>query len=284
MFDLSAQSVVVTGGGTGLGRAITLAMARSGATVFIAGRRPDALHSVAALASAEGLVVVPVPTDISERSEVEALVQTVLDRTGRLDTFVNNAGGADRDDTGPLIDLDVDQFERVISLNLTWTFFAAQSAARAMTRGGSIINITSRSATGANPMTGQYGAAKAAIENLTRTMAVEWGHLGIRVNAVAPGLVITENNSQVYLTVSRLRRQLATVPLQRLGRPDDVGPACVYLASDEAQWVSGVVVPVNGGSTIPVGLLTYLHHRNSEVMDAAAFQENFDPSRKEGED
>ena len=269
MFDLSDQSVIVTGGGTGLGRSIALAMARSGASVFVAGRRPETLEAVVSEASTAGLDIVAVPTDICDRSQVAALIQTVLDRTGRLDTFVNNAGGAARDDTGPLMDIDVDQFERVISLNLTWTFFAAQSAARAMTNGGSIINITSRSASGANPMTGQYGAAKAAVENLTRTMSVEWGHLGIRVNAVAPGLVITDNNSETYLTESRLRRQLATVPLQRLGRPDDVGPACVYLASDEAQWVSGTVMPVNGGSTIPVGLLTYLHHHNAAAMEAA---------------
>lgn len=268
MFDLGGQSVVVTGGGTGLGRSIALAMARAGASVFIAGRRSDALDVVVAQAATEELEIVAVPTDIRERSQVQALIRTVLNRTGRLDSFVNNAGGASRGDTGPLMDLDVDQFERVIALNLTWTFFAAQSAARAMTHGGSIINITSRSASGANPMTGQYGAAKAAVENLTRTMSVEWGHLGIRVNAVAPGLVITENNSGAYLTESRLRRQLATVPLQRLGRPDDVGPACVYLASDEAQWVSGTVIPVNGGSTIPVGLLTYLHHRNAGATQA----------------
>jgi NAD(P)-dependent dehydrogenase (short-subunit alcohol dehydrogenase family) len=172
---------------------------------------------------------------------------------------------------GPLLSLTEAQWDAVVDLNLKATFFACQTAAKAMAEhGGSIINITSRSASQPNPMTGQYGAAKAAVENLTLTMAVEWGHLGIRVNAVAPGLVLIEKATApggAMSKQSRIDRQARTVPLRRLGVPDDVGPLCAYLASDEASWVSGEVIQVHGGSRIPVGYLTYLHHVN-ERLDA----------------
>jgi NAD(P)-dependent dehydrogenase (short-subunit alcohol dehydrogenase family) len=127
-----------------------------------------------------------------------------------------------------------------------------------MTAGGSIINITSRSGSQPNPMTGQYGAAKAGVDNLTGTMAVEWGHLGIRVNAIAPGLVLTEDNAE-FMSGPRAQKQIDVVPLGRLGTPDDIGPLCVYLASDEAAWISGVVIQANGASRIPFGYLAYLH-------------------------
>ena len=168
-----------------------------------------------------------------------------------------------RGDIGPLLDVREDQWDRVVDLNLKWTFFAAQAAARAMRRGGSIVNITSRSASHPNPNTGHYGAAKAAVENLTLTMAAEWGHLGIRVNAVAPGVVMTEELAKVFNTESRIRRQVETVPLQRLGTPDDIGPLCAYLLSDAASWTTGALIAVNGGSPVPMGYLSYLHKVNN---------------------
>jgi NAD(P)-dependent dehydrogenase (short-subunit alcohol dehydrogenase family) len=111
-------------------------------------------------------------------------------------------------------------------------------------------------------MTGQYGAAKAGVENLTATMAVEWGHLGIRVNAVAPGLVVTPESmaSGSMSSSSRRQRQVDAVPLRRLGTVEDVAAACVFLASDEAGWITGETMQVTGGSRITVGYLSYLHH------------------------
>ena len=117
-------------------------------------------------------------------------------------------------------------------------------------------------------MTGQYGAAKAGVENLTATMAVEWGHLGIRVNAVAPGVVVTEKSTMTSsASPSWHRRQVETIPLQRLGTVDDIGPICVYLASDEASWTTGEVIHIQGGSRIPVGLLSYLHRVMPDVKE-----------------
>ena len=136
----------------------------------------------------------------------------------------------------------------------------AVAAARAMATsgGGSVINISSRAGTFPSPNTGHYGAAKAAVNNITCTMAAEWGHLGIRVNAITPGVIITEANSE-RMTAARRLRQTATVPLRRLGDPDDIASLCVFLASDDASWISGAVIPVNGGSPLSIGYLSYLH-------------------------
>lgn len=264
MFSLKGKGVVVTGGGRGIGRGISTAMARAGAAVVVAGRTAEALEETAAVIAESGGRAVPVVCDITKHDDIAALVARAEREIGYIDAWVNNAGSASPSDNAPLLELDEGQWDRVVDLNLKWTFFAAQAAARAMTRGGSIINITSRSASQPCPMTGQYGAAKAGVENLTATMAVEWGHLGIRVNAIAPGVVLTEGLTTMA-SVSRQRRQIETVPLQRLGTVDDVGPLAVYFASDESAWVSGTVVPVTGGSRIPIGLLSYLRRVNAEV-------------------
>jgi len=260
MFDLTGKAVVVTGGGRGIGRGIVRAMARAGADVVVAGRTVATLEESAQEVRDLGRRAVVVPTDITRRGDLERLAARTVEELGRLDCWVNNAGSADPGDVGPLLDIDERQWDAVVDLNLKWTFFACQVAARTMgTQGGSIVNISSRSGSQPCPMTGHYGAAKAGVESLTATMAAEWGHLGIRVNAVAPGVVVGDGGtSSAMTTPGRERRQLQTIPLRRLGTPDDIGPLCVYLASDEASWVTGSVIQVTGGSRIPIGLLTYL--------------------------
>ena len=214
-----------------------------------------------------------VVADITRLEDIERIVRQTTETFGYIDCWVNNAGSADPNDVGPLIDLTPDRWDRVVDLNMKWTFFAAQAAVRTMSRGGCVINITSRSGSQPNPMTGQYGAAKAGVENLTATMAVEWGHLGIRVNAVAPGVVLTESNASSSMSSpSRMRRQIETVPLRRLGNVDDVGALCAFLASDEASWITGEVIQLTGGSRISVGYLTYLHHVNQRMAEAESKQ------------
>lgn len=266
MFSLAGKTVIVTGGGRGIGRGISMAMARAGANVAVAGRAEKPLEEVAAAIGDEGGTAMPIVCDITRRADIDRLVSMVAERFGYIDVLVNNAGSASPSDNGSLLDLDEGQWDRVVDLNLKWTFFVTQAVARQMTRGGSIINITSRSASQPCPMTGQYGAAKAGLENLTATMAVEWGHRGIRVNAIAPGVVLTENLTTMQ-SASRQRRQIETIPLQRLGQVEDVAPLAVYFASDESAWVTGTVVPVNGGSRIPIGLLSYLHRVNAQAED-----------------
>jgi NAD(P)-dependent dehydrogenase (short-subunit alcohol dehydrogenase family) len=261
MFSLAGKVAVVTGGGRGIGKGISLALAEAGAAVICTGRTEVPLQSTASVIRGKGGRALVLPADITASGTAQAIVERALSEFGRLDIWVNNAGSASPDDVGPLIDLNEQQWDNVVDLNLKWTFFAAQAAARAMTAGGSIINISSRSGSQPNPMTGQYGAAKAGVENLTATMAVEWGHRGIRVNAVAPGVVLTEENAE-FMSCSRAQKQIDTVPLGRLGTPDDIGPLCVYLAADESAWISGTVIQVTGGSRVPIGYLAYLHKVN----------------------
>jgi 3-oxoacyl-[acyl-carrier protein] reductase len=269
MFALSGKTVVVTGGGRGIGRGIARAMARAGADVVITGRSPEPLEETASELRALGAAITTVPADITGFDGIAAVVDAALAGRGYIDCWVNNAGSASAGDVGPLLDLDEGQWDRVVDLNMKWTFFATQAAVRTMTRGGSIVNITSRTASQPCPMTGQYGAAKAGIESLTATMAVEWGHLGIRVNAIAPGVVLTENSGSLAKESTR-RRQIETVPLRRLGEVDDIGPLAVYFAADESSWTSGTVVQVTGGSRIPIGTLSYLHRVNRAEEERAA--------------
>lgn len=265
MFSLAGKTVVVTGGGRGIGRGISRACARAGANVVITGRSADKLDETGEELDALGAHWLGVPGDITTAGAADAIVKAAQSRFGRIDGWVNNAGSAAASDVGPLLDIDAGQWDRVVDLNLKWTFFAMQAAARAMSEsGGSIVNITSRAGSQPCPITGHYGAAKAGVESLTATAAVEWGHLGIRVNAIAPGVVLTED-SQSMSSPARRKRQIETVPLQRLGSVDDIGPLAVYYLSDEAAWISGTVVQATGGSRIPVGLLTYLHHKNGEI-------------------
>ncbi len=274
MFDLTGKCIMVTGGGRGIGRGISRAMANCGAGVVVAGRSEGPLIDTVDELRTIGVRAVPVVTDITSRPSLEALVQVALAEFGAIDCWVNNAGSANSWDVGPLIDLSEESWDAVVDLNLKWTFFAAQAAARAMMgRGGSIINISSRSGSQPNPMTGQYGAAKAGIENLTATMAVEWGHHGIRVNAVAPGLVPTEDSLAPGGSMSkpsRVARQIETVPMRRLGTVDDIGAACAFLASDEASWISGETIQITGGSRITVGYLAYMHRITEKLATERA--------------
>ncbi len=267
MFSMEGKTVVVTGGGRGIGEGISLCMARAGANVVIAGRKPEPLEDVAGRVRELGCQALTQPTDITNPADITRLVERSLERFGYIDCWVNNAGSARNQDVSSLMDITLEQWDPVVDLNMKWTFFAAQAAARTMHRGGSIINISSRSGSQPNPMTGQYGAAKAGLENLTSTMAVEWGHLGIRVNAVAPGMVITAANSRPGALMnkpSRRQRQIDTTPLRRLGTLEDVGAACVFLASEEASWITGEVIQLTGGSRIAAGLLSYLHRVHQE--------------------
>jgi NAD(P)-dependent dehydrogenase (short-subunit alcohol dehydrogenase family) len=263
--ELRDKTVVVTGGGRGIGRGIAVAMAAAGANVVVAGRAASILDDTVTEIERLGGKALAVPTDITSPGAIDALVAAAIQAFGSVDCWVNNAGSSAPGDAGPLLDIAEDQWDRVVDLNLKATFFCCQAAARAMRNGGSIINISSRAASFPSPRTGTYAAAKAGVDSLTATMAVEWGHLAIRVNAIAPGLVATETNQAEGGTLStpgRRERQLATVPLGRLGEVGDIAALAVFLASDSAEWLSGQVIQVDGGSRITVGYLSYLRHVN----------------------
>lgn len=267
MFSLENKVAIVTGGGSGIGRTISELMAAAGAKLFITGRSQEPLDATAARIAAAGGHVVAKAIDITAAGAADATIDEAVAAFGRVDVLVNNAGGSDPSDAVALLDVREDQWDRVVDLNLKANFFMAQAFARQIRQqnsadggsdGGTIVQISSRSGSQPNPMTGPYGAAKAGIENLVGTMAVEWGHLNIRVNAIAPGLVVTDAN-QEFMSGPRAQKQIDSVPLGRLGKAEDVAALCVYLASDAAQWVSGTVIQVTGGSRLPMGYLAYLH-------------------------
>jgi len=245
-FDLTGRVAVVTGSGQGIGRAIAWGLADAGCDVVLNARRLDDLEATAAGISERGRDSVIVPGDIRDLSE--DLAERAMERFGRIDIWVNNVGGSDEKTTRVLVDTPDDIFRSQLELNLTSAFQGCKAAAERMQPGGSIINISSGAGMRGSPFTGPYAAAKAGMNNMTETLALELAP-NIRVNAVAPGPVVTEAFSEVLNTDGQHEAIAATIPLGRLGVPGDIAGAVLYLASDAASWVTGQLILVAGGRT-----------------------------------
>jgi NAD(P)-dependent dehydrogenase (short-subunit alcohol dehydrogenase family) len=242
LIDYTGSVVLVTGGTKGVGRGIVERFAAAGATVVTCARNepanvlPPEIEFVAA--------------DIRQPEEITRLIDHVKARFGRLDVLVNNAGGsppADSATASPRFS------EAIVRLNLLAPLWLAQAAnviMQAQDTGGAIINISSVSGLGPSPTTVAYGAAKAGLINLTETLAVEWAPK-VRVNAVTPGYVRTEQAPLFYGDEAGIARVAGTVPLGRLGDPSDVGDACLFIASPLAGYVSGANLVVHGGGEAP---------------------------------
>ena len=245
-FDLSGRVAVVTGSGQGIGRAIAWGLADAGCDVVLNARRLPDLEVTAQGVEQRGRRALIVAGDIRDLSE--SLAEQTIDRFGRLDIWVNNVGGSDDKTTRALIDTPDDVFRAQLELNLTSAFQGCKAAAKRMKAGGAIVNISSGAGTRGSPFTGPYAAAKAGMNNLTETLALELAP-DIRVNAVAPGPVATEAFGEVLGTDGQHETIAATIPLGRLGQPDDIAAAVLYLASDAASWVTGQLLLVAGGRT-----------------------------------
>lgn len=247
LFDMRGQVAVVTGGGRGIGEGIAVAFAQAGAAVVVAARRAEDVERVAESIRGSGGSAIAVPTDVTDDDAVERLARRAVDEFGSLTCWVNNAGGSPM--RMPLSELPRDEWDRTIALNLTAVYVGSMTAARHIER-GSIINISSGAGSGPVPGSAHYGAAKAGTNSLTWTLSAELAP-DIRVNAVAPGAIPTE---VMLKAVGRTEDQLDqlleewNIPLGRLGTPQDIGAACVYLASDAASWVSGEIIRVGGGA------------------------------------
>lgn len=246
--DFGGKAVIVTGGGKGIGRGIAEVFLGAGADVVICGRsQPPSLPR------AGEKEAVFLPCDVREYAQIEACVDSVLDRFGRLDVLVNNAGGApyaDAASASPRFS------EAIIQLNLIAPLNFSQVANRAMQLqpgGGCIINIASVSTLRPSPGTAAYGAAKAGLVNLGSSLAVEWAPK-VRMNAVVVGLTQTEQSELHYGDEAGIAAVAATIPLGRMALPTDVGDACLFLASPMASYISGTSFAVHGGGEKPAFL------------------------------
>ena len=246
--DLAGRVAIVTGGGRGVGRGISERLLAAGAEVVICGRQaPDALPE------ADGRRAHFTPADVRELEQIEAVADFAEQRFGRLDVLVNNAGGAPAADAATA---SPRFHEAILRLNLVAPLHFAQRANRTMqaqATGGVIVSITSVSGMRPSPGTAAYGAAKAGLESLTRTLAVEWAPK-VRVVAVAAGMVRTEQSELYYGDAEGVAAVGATVPLGRIAEPREIGDACVFLASPLAAYVSGTTLLVHGGGERPAFL------------------------------
>ncbi len=251
MFSLLGKSALVTGagkGGRGIGRGIALALANAGADVLITSRSDIAdAEAVAQAVRETGRNGVAFQCDVTNKEQVEALFDRAYTDFGKLDILINNAG-LTRD--GLLLRMSEDNWDTVLDANLKGTFLCTQAAAKRMikARTGRIINITSIMGQIGNPGQANYSASKAGIIGFTRTVARELGSRGVTVNAVAPGFIETQMTDAI---AGDLRdKTLEKIPLGRLGTVEDVGAVVAFLASDEASYITGQTLTVDGGMTV----------------------------------
>ncbi len=252
MFALTDRVAIVTGGGTGLGKAIALGFARAGAHVVVASRTIATIEETAAEVRSEGRKALAIPADVREVEQVTNMLHKTMDLFGRVDILVNNAGGTS---FTPVLNMSAAVWEADVKENLTSVFICSRIVGEVMVKQkqGNIINMSSLGALGPWPNAAHYGAAKAAIISLTKTLAVEWAPYNIRVNAIAPGVIMTPLVRRLAPEDSPRRQgQLTRIPLKRFGRPEDIAGVAIFLASDASAYITGETIAVTGGITTTV--------------------------------
>lgn len=249
LFDLTGQRVLLTGATGGLGRAIAKAMAARGAQVLISDVDPDACEVLAAELSPPGTAM---PADLSRQGEAQGLAELAL-RCGGVDVLVCNAGV--QGPAGPLGDTTDADWEHVMDINLRSAVAISNTLAPDMAQrgGGSIVLMASIAGLRGNRSIGLYGLSKAALAQLARNLAVEWGPKGVRVNTISPGLIETPLARQPMADADFMRRRLAMTPLRRVGQPCEVAGAVVFLASAAGAFITGHNLVVDGGTLVSDG-------------------------------
>lgn len=242
-FDLTGKTAIVTGANTGIGQAIAAALSACGAKIAGVGR--SSMSETAAMIGAPGKFL-EIRADLSTTANIQRIVDETVDWAGNLDILVNNAGIIRRNDA---IDFTEEDWNAVIDTNLKSAFFLSQAAARHfLPKGnGKIINIASLLSFQGGIRIASYTASKSGLAGLTRLLACEWAGKGINVNAVAPGYVITNNTEALRNDPERSKAILDRIPAGRWAKPDDIAGAVVFLASDAANYVHGITLPVDGG-------------------------------------
>lgn len=245
-FGLIGKAAIVTGGGQGIGKGIALALAEFGADVIVAERDPETAEAAAAEIRGLGRKALALVTDVREPEQINNMVEKSVDEFGRVDILVNNAGGMFRADVASISE---GGWDAIIRINLKSTFLCCKAVSELMVEkktGGSIINISSVNGLSGTPGSAAYGAAKAGIINFTQSLALELAPYGIRVNAIAPGVIDTPGTSQ-WMTPERESEVQKGIPLARRGKPEDIAGAAIYLVSDLADYVTGQTIVVDGG-------------------------------------
>lgn len=242
-FDLTGRVAVVTGANTGIGQAIAVALASAGADIVLVGR--SAMMQTRALLDGPGGVH-EITADLSTTAPLQAIVDETVARFGALHILVNNAGIIRRADSMDYTEAD---WDAVVDTNLKSLFFLSQAAGRHMIARGSgkIVNVASLLSFQGGIRVPAYTASKSGVAGLTRLLACEWAAKGVQVNAIAPGYVATNNTAALQADEKRSADILGRIPASRWGRPEDIGGAAVFLASGAADYVNGVVLPVDGG-------------------------------------
>jgi 2-deoxy-D-gluconate 3-dehydrogenase len=240
---------IVTGASRGLGRAIALALAGAGADIAVAARSVQDLQQVAEEVSRLGRRALPVPTDVTDRDGVERLVERTVRELGGLDVLVNNAGIVRET---PALETTDEDWDAVLDTNLRGTFLCSRAAGRVLTgqRSGKVVNLASNLGFVAVSNLAAYCASKAAIVQLTKALALEWAPFGVQVNAIAPGYFETAFNTELRARPELLDRVLRRVPARRMGRPEELGPLAVLLASSASDFLTGETVVIDGGQVI----------------------------------
>ncbi|MFN2453957.1 MAG: SDR family oxidoreductase [Pyrinomonadaceae bacterium] len=248
---LEGKRALVTGANSGIGRAIALRLAQEGASVavnFVA--HPEAADEVVKHITDGGTKGIAVQADISNEAQVDAMFARITGELGGLEILVNNAG---METHHTFLEMPLDAWRQVIDIDLTGAFLCAQRAARLMVQssaGGSIINITSVHQQIPWGGYAHYCAAKAGLDMLTKTIALELATQNVRVNSIAPGAIATPINQNVWGNPDSLRDLLRKIPNERIGKPEDIAAACAYLCSDEANYVTGATLFIDGGMTL----------------------------------
>lgn len=242
---MNGRVAVITGGASGIGRSTAAALADAGASVVVGDINEAGLEETARQTGAT-----PVLTDVTSSASVNALVAAAVEHHGRVDVIANIAGVIAMT---PIVDLTEEELDRVLAVNLKGVVFGTQAAMRSMPRGGCIVNMTSTAIDQASPQLAAYAMSKAAVAMFTKTAAVEGGKLGIRVNAVAPGFVLTPMTERggPERTQAMVEMMSKRSPIGATGEPGDIASAVLYLASDAAKYVTGQVLRVNGGTSMP---------------------------------
>jgi NAD(P)-dependent dehydrogenase (short-subunit alcohol dehydrogenase family) len=246
LFSLEGKVAVVTGGTSGIGRALSLGLADAGADVVATARRQQQVDETAAEIEQRGRKTLRVPSDVGDRSSLEKLLAATIESFGKVDILVNCAGIIKR---RPTLDLPEEEWTNILNTNLTGTLRACQVFGRTMLEHGygRIINIASLNSFVALSEVAAYAASKAGVASLTRSLAVEWSKKGVTVNAVAPGVFRTDLNAQLLDSTPRGQELLMRTPMGRFGKTEELVGAVVYLASDSSSFVTGQILVVDGG-------------------------------------